>query len=240
MADARAVPAAEDAASRRLRRILPTLLLVAPLVLLVVWLAAEQLPIWLAPRASAFAPSPAACEAVDLVAALGGSPGGSPALGEAAARAAAERAAAERFPADAPPAADAFTLHAITLPGGPAWLAIAPLPAAAADAPGPALLIVLEGTIENAALSTNAAPNAGQGPVVGQGPTVIVAALASITGAPDAACAFDTRGALIDLARSSPFVLLVAYVGGAGLGAGMTWLLTRTRRRTGQSTAEDA
>lgn len=199
--------------------------LLLPLLLIGGWLAAEQIPIWTQIRyesipAADGGAAPAACEAASLLNQWQGrliEPSGIPSQQAADQARAAFAAQGVIVPEDdrrsLPIGADAL----IDGERRPIWLLTFALGGPRTDAAGIALPIP-------AAL---AVIDAADGSVIHAG--IIAAAAVD----PAAACPFDGRGALIDLLRSTPFILLAGYLGLTLIvlaGAGVFWF---RRRRKG-------
>lgn len=198
--------------------------LLLPLLLIGGWLGAEQIPIWTqiryeAIRAVAGEPAPAACEAASLLnqwQARLSDPVGSPSDQVVDQARAAFAAQGVIVPDDArrslPIGADALIDHQRRS----IWLLTFALSGPRADAagialPGPAALAVID---------------AADGSVIHAG--VIAAAPVD----PAAACPFDVRGALVDVLRSAPFILLAGYIGLTLIvlaGAGVFWFMRRRK-----------
>lgn len=176
-----------------IKRLAAIVALLIPAVLLGAWLLSEQLPVWTAPQPWWITPAdaPAACAAVGTLTAYGATRiNDTVAVTPAEALNRAEKALTWQYQLAAPP--ERFSdplLVRGTFDGAPRT---AWLITAALDVGGS--VVYLDATTGD--------------------PLAIVAAVT-----PNAACPFDLRGTLVDMARSQSFQLFAGYVGLLVVGA---------------------
>lgn len=208
----------------RLRLLIALLL---PVLVLGGWLATDHLPVWTAIRYDAIRAgdgtiAPAACEVASLLRQMAARQSGTAGIDRAAAQTAARAGFAAQLPdlATDLPSNGHAVVYDLVYDGQrrPAWVITGALavPRTAADGtalPIPAGIAFIDGET---------------------GAVLRAIVLASSPADPAAACPFDLRGALVDLARSPAFLLLAGYLALTMIGGvGVTIMRWRVGRRPG-------
>ncbi len=191
-------------AAAMIRRLAVIVALLIPAVILGAWLLSEQLPVWTAPQQWWITPAdaPAACAAVGTLTAYGATRvNETPAVPPAEALNRAEKAIQWQYQLPAPP--ERFSDPLLVRGRFNAEQRTAWLITAALDVGGS--IVYLDAATGD--------------------PLAVIAAVS-----PNATCAFDLRGVLVDMARSRAFLLFAGYVGVLIIG-GVALLISRQIRK---------